>query len=298
MHFYKDFTCVKLNRHHDFKWAVQKFLSKNQKDGRAWSVQYIDKGCHKWEQFLSSCSCLIRIVSSPASNNLSFHKLFEHWFCVCSLCDPTKMPLPLKTNVDIGNISVIVVFRPFCYGVLPAPCWEGFSHLVQNSLSHYWTAMSLCRKPHRLIMGRDPSALSEKSVAAPLTWAEKAIRGQGFSSSVVRHAGMFCLLVTARSLRFNSAWEGRVSASVPLCKHCGSFLVLQGKLPWSYSSSACLSCLPNNLSPPKPVASGTQTSGSFLISKAICFLLVPSKKRHLRQPVKDLHRWNWRFNLD
>lgn len=49
MHFYKDFTCLKSNRHHDFKRAVQNFLRKNQKDGRTWSVRYIDKGCHKWE---------------------------------------------------------------------------------------------------------------------------------------------------------------------------------------------------------------------------------------------------------
>lgn len=116
----------------------------------------------------------------------------------------------------VSNLSV---------GVLPTSCWERLSHLVWNSWSHYWIPVPLCRKPHRLVMGRDPSALNEKSVTSPLTWVEKAIRGQGSSSSVMRHAGMFCLLVTARSLRLNSDWEGRASASAAFRKHCGSFLV-------------------------------------------------------------------------
>lgn len=138
--------------------------------------------------------------------------------------------------------------------------------------------MSLCRKPHSLIMARDPSALNEKSIMAPPTWVEKTIRGQLFSLSLMRHPGMYCLLVTARSLRFNSNWEESISASAPLPKHCGFYFVFQGKFLWSYPSFACLPRLPNNFSPERTLASGTETGESCPVPKAICFLQAPRKE--------------------
>lgn len=69
---------------------------------------------------------------------------------------------------------------------------------------------SVSRKPHRFIMVREPSALNKRSIMRPLTWMGKAISSHCLVC-LMRHLEMLCLLVTARSLRFNSDWEGRIS---------------------------------------------------------------------------------------
>lgn len=122
-------------------------------------------------------------------------------YSVSVYCGSARMPLEIQ-RIHIGDVSTVEVLNPSVSDIHPT---EKDSATWQTCLKSLPESLRYQRVPVR-----EPSALNKRSVMCPLTWMREAICSPCLVC-LMRHLEMFCLLVTARSLRFNSDWEGRIS---------------------------------------------------------------------------------------